>query len=141
LTPEQRYRTSRSANALTITFTLLVIVLLCAAMLALAGCATPIAATPSSERVVYQAEASFAAALRLAVTYEALPDCATGVTLCSSAPLRHKLNTAAHAARASLSTAEALVRSHTGGEQVGVLLGQATKDVAQFQALAGALSQ
>lgn len=103
----------------------------------LGGCAGPIAAGESQQRLVYRAEGDFSAALPLAVAYDHLPDCVTGqVTACSSPLVRPKLNAAAKAARVSLSTAEALVRSKSAAAQVAAAVAKAQQDVLAFVALA-----
>lgn len=111
------------------------------AVLALAGCAAPLAAGPSNQRLVYAAESDFAAALRLAVAYEALPPCGIGVKLCAEHSVVVKVTASARAARASLSTAEAVVRARSNGAQAAALVSKAGEDVAAFKALAGALAQ
>ena len=107
----------------------------------LAGCAAPMAATPNAARTVYMAEADFAAALRLVVAYENLPVCGDAPQPCSTPAVVSKVTAAAKAARASLDTAEGLVRSGSGGDQVAVLVRKAAGDVAAFKALAGSLGQ
>lgn len=119
----------------------LVACLLIVCLALLVGCAAPIATTPSSQRTVFSAESDFAAALRVAVAYEALPDCSTGATLCSKQAVVSEVTGAARAARASLDTAEGLVRSGSSSEQVSVLVAKAYADVAAFKALAGTLGK
>jgi hypothetical protein len=116
----------------------LIVFAMCAAI-ALSGCAGGFSAAPSagSQQMVYSAESDFAAALRVAVAYEALPTCsATQKFPCSDPSAVTKLTAAARAARASLTTAEAAVRSSTNAAALTTAAIQAQSDVAAFKALA-----
>lgn len=112
-----------------------------AAAFLLAGCASFSAApTPSARQEVYNAESDFAAALRIAVAYEALPACSAAQTFpCSDPKVVTKVTAAARAARASLATAEAAVRSSSNATALTTAALQAQSDVAVFRALAASL--
>lgn len=105
--------------------------------LALASCtAITSPPDPSLQRGVYTAENDFAAALRIAVAYEALPACsATQKFPCSSPSAVSKITASARAARASLATAEAAVRSGSNGAALATVALQARGDVSAFAAL------
>jgi hypothetical protein len=120
----------------------LAVLVLFAIMAALSGCAGGFSSAPSagSQQMVYSAESDFSAALRAAVAYEALPTCsATQKFPCADPAMVVKITAAAKAARASLSTAEAAVRSSTNASALTTAAIQAESDVAVFKALASAL--
>lgn len=120
---------------------LLLMLFLVAATIALSGCAGGFSAAPTtgSQQMVYSAETDFAAALRVAVAYEALPPCPAAGTVCADPATVTKITAAAKAARASLTTAEAAVRSSTNAEALTTAALQAQSDVAAFKSLADAL--
>jgi hypothetical protein len=118
------------------------IFLLCAIAMTLGGCAGGLQGSPTvaSQRMVYSAETDFEAALRLAVAYEQLPTCsATQKFPCSDPSTVTKVTAAAKAARASLLTAEAAVRSNSNASAMTTAALQAQQDVSVFTALANAL--
>ena len=123
---------------------LVAILLLCGVALALSGCSTTsLSSSPTvgSQQLVYSAETDFQAALRIAVAYEALPACPASGQVCADPSTVTKVTAAAKAARASLSTAEAAVRSSTDATAITTAALQAQSDVATFQSLANALSK
>jgi hypothetical protein len=108
--------------------------------LAVAACATLSAPpTANAQRSVYQAESDFAAALPVVVAYENLPVCGANAFPCSDPATVAKVTAAAKAARASLLTAEAAVRSGTNGAALAAVATRAASDVAAFTALAATL--
>jgi hypothetical protein len=117
------------------------ILLLCAIAMTLGGCAGGLQGSPTvaSQRMVYSAETDFAAALRIAVAYESLPVCGTHTTPCADPQVVAKVTAAAKTARASLSTAEAAVRSSSNQAAITTAALQAQQDVSVFTALADAL--
>jgi len=111
--------------------------------LALAACAT-LTGSPSvsAQRTVYQAESAFAAALPVAVAYEALPACSAAQAFpCSDPATVVRVTAAARAARASLSTAEAAVRSGSDAGALTTAALQAQSDVEAFAALSATLGK
>lgn len=111
--------------------------------LALSSCAA-ITGAPSvqAQRGVYQAESDFAAVLPVVVAYEALPACSASQPFpCSDPAVVAKLTAAAKAARASLATAEAAVRSGSNGSAVVAAALKAEGDVEAFAALAATLGR
>lgn len=119
------------------------LILVAGAALSLSACASLNGApTASLQRGVYNAESDFAAALPVAVAYEALPTCsATQPFPCSDPKAVAKITAAARAARASLATAEAAVRSNSNGAALSNAALQAQADVATFVALVGAFAK
>lgn len=124
------------------TWTVICLMLVLIAMvLALGGCAGGFSAAPTtgSQQMVYSAETDFSAALRVAVAYEALPPCPAAGTVCADPATVTKITAAAKAARASLTTAEAAVRSSTNADALATAALQAQSDVAAFKSLADTL--
>lgn len=96
--------------------------------LCLAGCAAPLAVAPAptEQRAVYQAEADYSAALRLAIAYESLPS--------SDPALNSKITAAAKAAWAAIKTAQDLVRANSAAAQVSAALANVSSTMSAFQA-------
>jgi divalent metal cation (Fe/Co/Zn/Cd) transporter len=118
------------------------LILVAGAALGLSACATTGSPTVAAQRGVYNAESDFAAALPVAVAYENLPACsATQKFPCSDPSAVVKITAAAKAARASLSTAEAAVRSNSNSSALTTAALQAQGDVAAFVALVGAFAK
>lgn len=117
------------------------VLLLVAIAMMLAGCAAGLSGSPTvgAQQMVYSAENDFQAALRIAVAYEALPSCPASGAVCADPATVTKVTAAAKAARASLSTAEAAVRSGSNASAITTAALQAQSDVATFQTLANAL--
>ena len=113
------------------------------AALNLCSCTT-LSGTPTvqAQRTVYQAESDFAAALPVAIAYENLAPCSAAHGFpCSDPSTVARVTAAARAARASLATAEAAVRSGTNEQALVVAATQAENDVAAFAALAATLGK
>lgn len=124
------------------TFVVLTTIAVVFALVMLAGCATLSGSPgPQLQRGVYAAESDFAAGLRIAVAYEALPSCGGHPAPCSDPKVEAKIKVAAMAARASLSTAEAAVRSGSNGAALANAALQARADVSAFTALAAELGK
>lgn len=131
--------TYRSSLAYALVAYLLGIFALCAVAVMLGGCATTGVTAPSAQREVYIAESDFAAALRIAVAYESLPQCGAHPAPCSDPSIVAKVTAAAKAARASLSTAQAAAQSTNNDAAIVAAAAEAQQDVAAFAALANAL--
>lgn len=118
------------------------LILVAGACLALSGCAGGFSAAPTtaSQQMVYSAENDFQAALRVVVAYEQLPTCSSTQSFpCSDPATVTRVTAAARAARASLKTAEAAVRSGTNAQAITTAAVMAQADVTAFQTLANAL--
>ena len=81
--------------------------------LACAGALTACSTTPkTAAQTVFALEASYDAALDIAVTYATLPRCAPGAPpVCSDAAAVRRVNEAAHLAWAAIRAAQALART------------------------------
>ena len=113
---------------------------LCVAVIMLSGCATTAVTSAGAQRQVYIAESDFEVAVRIAVTYEALPTCsATQKFPCSDPATVSKVTAAANAARASLATAQAAVQSTNNEQAIVAAASEAEADVSAFTTLANAL--
>jgi len=71
-------------------------------------------------QAVYVLQNDFRAALVVAVAYKELPDCETGVKLCSDASMVRKLQDAYDVANASLNAAQVTIRTGGGNEKMAV---------------------
>lgn len=144
MTSLKRVPVSSFKTAVAIYTGFLVAIFLAGAAFALSGCVGGLSASPSvsAQRTVYSAENDFTIALKVAIAYEQLPACSAAQKFpCSEPSTVTKITAAAKAARASLATAEAAVRSHSNAQAMTTAALQAESDVNAFAALAGGLSK
>lgn len=105
---------------------------------ALSACA-PTAQTPA--QAVFALEASYDAALEVAVAYAILPMCGTdALPLCSDRALVRRINTAAHQAWVAIRAAQALaVAAHADPTALAAARANADRALAELTALTSSL--